>query len=38
VADDVAKRLVKNAGNFALSIDTATYPNAAWAPLVGMNG
>jgi hypothetical protein len=38
VADDVAKRLVKNAGNFALAIDTATYPNAAWAPLVGMNG
>jgi hypothetical protein len=38
VADDVAKRLVKNAQNFALAIDTATYPNAAWAPLVGMNG
>jgi hypothetical protein len=38
VADDLAKRLVKNAENFAVAIDTATYPNAEWAPLVGMNG
>ena len=38
VSDDVARRLVKNAGNFAVAIDTATYPNAVWAPLVGMNG
>lgn len=38
VSDEVARRLVKNAGNFALAIDTATYPNAVWAPLVGMNG
>jgi hypothetical protein len=38
VTDEVAKRLVKNAGNFAIAIDTAAYPNAAWAPLVGMNG
>ena len=38
VADELAKRLVKNAENFGLAIDTATYPNAVWAPLVGMNG
>ena len=38
VSDEMARRLVKNAGNFALAIDTATYPNAVWAPLVGMNG
>ena len=38
VAADLAQRLVKNARNFALAIDTAQYPNAAWAPLVGMNG
>lgn len=38
VADDVARRLVRNAGNFAVAIDSASYPNAAWAPLVGMNG
>ena len=38
VSDDVARRLVKNARNFAVAIDTATYPNAVWAPLVGMNG
>nr|WP_166175236.1 CHRD domain-containing protein [Altererythrobacter segetis] len=37
-SDEVARRLVKNAGNFALAIDTAAYPNAVWAPLVGMNG
>jgi hypothetical protein len=38
VSDELAKRLVKNAENFAVAIDTATYPNAVWAPLVGMNG
>jgi hypothetical protein len=38
VSDELAKRLVKNADNFGLAIDTATYPNAVWAPLVGMNG
>ena len=38
VSDELAKRLVKNAENFALAIDTAAYPNAVWAPLVGMNG
>jgi len=38
VSEEVARRLVRNAGNFAVAIDTATYPNAVWAPLVGMNG
>jgi hypothetical protein len=38
VSDEVARRLVKNSENFAVAIDTATYPNAVWAPLVGMDG
>jgi hypothetical protein len=38
VSDEVARRLVKNSENFAVAIDSATYPNAVWAPLVGMNG
>ena len=39
VAPDLAKRLVKNAPNFALEIDTATYPQGAVrAPLSGANG
>ena len=36
---DLARRLVKNAPNFALEIDSATYPNGAVsAPLMGANG
>ena len=39
VAPDLAKRLVENAPNFALEIDTATYPQGAVrAPLSGANG
>jgi len=38
VSDDLARRLVKNADNFALVITSADYPIAAWAPLTGMNG
>ena len=39
VDPDLAKRLVKNAPNFALEIDTATYPQGAVrAPLMGANG
>jgi hypothetical protein len=39
VDGDLAKRLVKNAENFALQIDSATYPQgAASAPLTGQNG
>ena len=38
VSDDLARRLVKNADNFAFVITSSDYPIAAWAPLMGMNG